>query len=82
MSEFEKKQLEKEFEKFTRINFEKPKKCRDLSQTRFYVQELCRKIEEFKWRFNYVPGTAYTLLAQYNSLQDKMIFQDFKNTYL
>lgn len=81
MSNFEKKQLEKEFNKFTKRNFEAPRKCKNLDQIRYYVKELSMKMEEFKRQFNYVPQQAYTLLSQYNSLQNKMVFANFQETY-
>ena len=77
MSEFEKKRIDGEFKKFVKRNFETPKRCKNLEQIRFYVRELCIKIEEFKKSFNYVPKSAYALLAQYNSLQNKMVYADF-----
>jgi hypothetical protein len=81
MSEFEKKRIDREFQIFTMKNFEKPKKCKNLDQIRFYVQELSTTVEEFKQRFNYVPSDAYNLLTQYNQLQNKMLFAEFKNSY-
>ncbi|MEO1054439.1 MAG: hypothetical protein AAFX87_27625 [Bacteroidota bacterium] len=81
MSEFEKKRIDKEFSKFTKRNFEAPKKCRNIDQIRFYVRELSIQIDEFKSKFNYVPNNAYTLLSQYNALQNQMVFADFKNRY-
>ncbi|MEO1054303.1 MAG: hypothetical protein AAFX87_26940 [Bacteroidota bacterium] len=81
MSDFEKKRIEKEFQKFTEQHFESPRRCKNLDQIRFYVRELSLKIEDFKQRFNYVPQAAYTLLAQYNLLQNKMVFAEFKRSY-
>jgi hypothetical protein len=81
MSNYEKKQLEKAFNTFTKRNFEAPRRCKNLDQIRFYVKELSLKMEEFKNRFNYVPQQAYTLLAQYNSLQNKMMFVNFQEAY-
>lgn len=81
MSDFEKKILEMDLKKFTSRNFEKPSDCRNIDQIRFYVSELCSKIEEYELRFNYVPQWAYTLLAQYNMVHNSMLHQDFKNAY-
>ncbi|MBX2963003.1 MAG: hypothetical protein KF687_10865 [Cyclobacteriaceae bacterium] len=81
MSDYERKKLELELKFFTSKNFEKPADCRNADQIRFYVKELCGKIEEYKSRFNYVPGWAYSLLAQYNAQQNSFIQQEFKNTY-
>ncbi|ELR73861.1 hypothetical protein C900_00025 [Fulvivirga imtechensis AK7] len=81
MSEFEKKRLDEEFSSFARKNFEKPTRCKNLEQIRFYVNELSMKVDEFKRRFNYVPDSAYILLSQYNSLQNRMVYTNFKNSY-
>lgn len=74
-------QIETELKKFTDRNFESPNKCRNPDQIRFYVQELCSKIEECKIRFNYVPNWAYSLLAQYTKIQNELVYIDFRNTY-
>ena len=81
MSDFEKKQLEKEFNKFTKRNFEAPRRCKNLDQIRYYVKELSLKMDEFKKRFNFVPQNAYTLLSQYNSLQNKLVMSNFQQAY-
>jgi hypothetical protein len=81
MSDYEKKQLEMELKNFTSRNFERPSDCRNLDQTRYYVKELCGKIEEYEIRFNYVPSWAYALLAQYNLVQNRMLHMDFVTSY-
>lgn len=81
MSDFEKKKLDMELSNFAMKNFERPANCKNLDQIRFYVKELCAKIEEFEKRFNYVPAYAYTLLSQYNALQNKLLSSEFRNTY-
>ena len=81
MSEFEKKHLEVELKSFASRNFVKPSECRNLNQIRFYIGELCWKIEDYKKRFNYVPNTAYALLSQYNSKQNTMLYHDFIRNY-
>ena len=81
MSGYEKKLIEKEFNKFTKKNFEAPGKCKNYEQIRYYVRELSLKMDELNNKFNYVPQSAYTLLAQYNMLQNKMIYSNFKAVY-
>lgn len=81
MTEYERQKLETELRHFTARNFEKPSECKNLDQIRFYVQELCTKIEEYQIRFNYVPNWAYGLLAQYNAKQNHLMQIDFTNTY-
>lgn len=81
MSSYERKRLEMELKQFALQNFERPSECRNLDQLRFYVRELCLKIEEFQRRFDYVPNSAYALLAQYNEKQNTMLLVDFKDNY-
>jgi hypothetical protein len=81
MSEFEKKHLELELKNFTARNFVRPSECQNLDQIRFYIQELCTRIEDYKRRFNYVPGTAYALLSQYNSKQNAILYREFVKSY-
>jgi hypothetical protein len=77
MALFSTQQIDRELQKFTARNFEKPSDCKDLEQIRFYVRELCIKIEELENRFEYVPNSAYSLLAQYNSRQNSLISKSF-----
>lgn len=81
MATVDRKKIENELNSFALRNFEKPIDCKDLEQIRFYVRELCIKIEELEKRFEYVPSSAYTLLAQYNSQQNSIINSDFSNSY-
>ncbi len=81
MTDFEKIKLEIALKDFTLRNFEKPLECRNLDQIRYYVKELCLKIEEYETRFHYVPDWAYTLLAQYNLVQNSLLHKDFQRTY-
>ncbi len=79
MNEHLRTQIDQEFELFTRRNFESPMSCRNLDQIRFYVHELCLKIDELESRFHYVPHGAFTLLAQYNACQNTMSHVDFRD---
>jgi hypothetical protein len=81
MTEYERKKIEMELKTFTSKNFERPDDCKNAEQIRFYVQELCNRIQELENRFNYVPDWAYSLLAQYNAAQNMMITLDFRSTY-
>jgi hypothetical protein len=81
MTDYERKKIESELKMFASRNFIKPSECRNLEQIRFYVRELCLKIEELEGRFNYVPGFAYTLLAQYNSMQNGILNTEFRAMY-
>lgn len=81
MNTGDREKLEKDLKSFTTKNFVRPAECTDLEQVRFYVRELCLKIEELERKFDYVPSSAYTLLAQYNSRQNAIITVDFRETY-
>jgi hypothetical protein len=81
MSDYERKRIEMELKIFASKNFEKPSNCRNLDQIRFYMKELCNKIQELEKQFNYVPNWAYALLAQYNAKQNMMINVEFRNAY-
>lgn len=81
MALFDRKKVDSELQNFASRNFEKPADCKDLEQIRFYVRELCMKIEELERRFEYVPSSAYSLLAQYNSQQNSIISKNFGETH-
>ena len=81
MSDYELRKIEMDLKLFTARNFMRPGECRNLDQVRFYVRELCLKIEELEERFNYVPTWAYSLLAQYNARQNSLIHVEFRNSY-
>lgn len=81
MNIFERKKLEMDFNNFTNRNFARPSECRNLAQIRFYVSELCGKIEEYEKRFNYVPARAYSLLSQYNARQNSLVHMEFVKIY-
>jgi hypothetical protein len=77
MTSAERQLVETELKNFTNRNFEKPINCRNLDQIRFYVRELCLKIEELETKFEYVPNSAYSLLAQYNVKQNSITNKEF-----
>ena len=82
MTRFEQKRLDVEFSKFTRMNFDKPQKCKSIHQIRYYMNELSDKINDFKRSFNYVPNSAHILLSQYNAAQNRLIHKNFQRVYL
>ena len=81
VTEFEKKRINREFELFASRNFEKPRKCRNTEQIRYYVQELSFYIKKMECRTSYIPDSAYELLAQYNQELNKQIYADFRIHY-
>ena len=81
MSDYERHRIEIKFKEFTSKNFEKPTKCRNLEQIRYYIRELCHTIEEMESKHSFVPTGAYSLLAQYNARQNSFINQEFTRNY-
>ena len=81
MPSVDRKKIESELNAFALRNFETPGDCKDLEQIRFYIRELCVKIEDLEKRFEYVPHSAYKLLAQYNQKQNSIINKDLDNLY-
>ncbi len=81
MTEYERKCLEVDFQKFAQRHFKSPSNCRSLDQIRLYVSELCAKINEYQHAYEFVPAHAYALLAQYNHAHDRLILVDFKTAY-
>ncbi len=81
MTDYEKTKLDVALKEFTSRNFEKPDKCKNLGQIRYYIRELCLKIEEYETKFQYVPESAYSLLSQYNMVQNSIIYEDFHRNY-
>jgi archaellum component FlaC len=81
MTRFEQKKLDVEFNKFTRMNFDKPQKCKSIGQIRYYIQELSHKINDLQSSFNYVPSSAHALLSQYNAAQNRLIYRNFQEVY-
>lgn len=75
------KKVEMELKNFTAKNFEKPSNCRNAAQIRFYINELCCKIEEYEKKFNYVPEWAYALLNQYTIVQNRLVHLEFVKCY-
>ncbi len=81
MTDYEKTKLDVALKDFINRNFKKPQECLNLEQIRFYVRELCLKIEEYEANFQYVPESAYALLSQYNLVQNSYLYRDFNHTY-
>lgn len=77
-----KKKADKEFKKITRDKFLNPKSCTQLHQTRAYIFELNKIIQHFESKFNYVPNSAQLLFNEYNTKQESMLFQKYKEEYL
>ncbi len=77
MIEYDHKVLEEQLKSFATKNFVRPSDCRNIAQVQFYVKELCDKIEQYEKNFDYVPDWAYTLLSQYNLIENKMV-KEFK----
>jgi len=82
MTRFEQKKLDSEFNRFTKMNFDKPQKCTSIGQIRYYMKELAERIAYLKSSVMYVPNSAYTLMSQYNAAQNRLIHRNFQEVYL
>lgn len=77
----EAKTAEREFRRFAKSTLISPRKCRKLEQTRHNIFELHKKIRELTDKFNYVPDDARLLFNEYQVIQDRMIFENFRRDY-
>ncbi len=75
------KQAEKEFRRFARKNLINPRKVKRLEQTQHFIYEMHKLINDFKNRFNYVPAEAHLMFSEYQNIQDKMVYDNFKQSY-
>ena len=80
MTEIEKK-AEKEFKRFAKHNLLKPGKCKKIDQTYYCIQQLNTVIKEFKIKFNYVPVSAQLMFNEYKNIQDRMVYENFRQSY-
>ena len=58
-----------------------PRACKKLAETRRCILELHRIIQHFEREFGYVPDKARLMFNEYNSRQEKMLFEEFRNEY-
>jgi hypothetical protein len=77
-----KKRIDKEFKKITKNKFLSPQNCTQLKQTRAHIFELNRIIHHFERKFNYIPTSAQLLFDEYNTKQEKMLFEKYKDDFL
>ncbi len=82
MSKDFKKNLEKEFKKLTKGKFLSPENCTQLHQTREHIFELNEIIKHFESKFSYVPSSAQLLFNAYNSRQEEMLFEAYRQKYM
>ncbi len=75
------KTVEKEFKRFVKSNLLKPRKCKKIDDTNYCIQQLHLKIQEFKHRFDYVPASAQLMFREYQNIQDRMVYENFRETY-
>ncbi len=75
------KAAEKEFRRFVRHNLVKPKRCKNFDDANYCIQQVHLKIQEFKSKFNYVPASAQKIFNEYQNIQDRMVYENFRETY-
>lgn len=75
------KQAEKEFKRYARHHLLNPRKITRLEQTQYYIFELHKLIRDFKLRFNYVPSSVHLMFSEYQNIQERMVYENFRQTY-
>ncbi len=75
------KKLDQAFNKLAKNKFLDPKNCTKLNQTRSYIFELSKIIQYFESKFQYVPSSARLLFTEYNTKQENMLFEKYKEEY-
>jgi hypothetical protein len=75
------KQAEKEFKRFAKRHLMHPKRVRRIEQTQHFIYELHKLINDYRLRFNYVPDEAHLMFSEYQNIQDRMVYENFRQTY-
>jgi hypothetical protein len=75
------KKAEKEFKRFVKHNLLKPEKCKRIDQTNYCIRQMHTMIHEFKRKFNYVPASARLMFNEYQNIQDRMVYENFRQSY-
>jgi len=75
------KKAEREFKRFVKDHLLKPGKCKKIDEATYCIQQVHLKIQEFKHKFNYVPVSAQLMFNKYQSIQDRMVYENFRHTY-
>ena len=76
-----KKLVEKEFKSYVRQNLLKPGDCKRIDQTNRCIDQMHRLMSEYKLRFNFVPTSAQVIFSKYQNIQDRMVYENFRDTY-
>ncbi len=76
-----KKLVEKEFKSFARQNLLKPVECKRIDQANRCIDQMHCLISEYKLRFNFVPASAQVMFTKYQNIQDRMVYENFRDTY-
>lgn len=76
------KQLDRKFKMLSKDKFPSPANCDHLYQTRNYIFELNRIIKHFENKFDYIPSSAQVLFHEFNSKQESMLYDKYKEKYL
>jgi hypothetical protein len=79
-TEIEKK-AEKEFKRFAKQHLLKPGKCKRIDQANYCIHQMHTLIQEFKNKFNYVPVSAQEMFTEYQNIQDRMVYENFRQSY-
>jgi len=75
------KKAEREFKRFVKHNLIKPRKCKRIDQANYCIQRMHTIIQEFKLEFNFVPKSAQLMFYEYQNIQDRMVYENFRQSY-
>ena len=75
------KSAEKEFRKLAKRRLLKPAKCKGIQETNYCIQQMHSIIQELKFKFDYVPHSARLRFNQYQNIQDRMVYENFRQSY-
>ena len=75
------KMAEREFKRFVKHNLLKPRKCKRIDQANYCIEQMHTIIKEFKLKFDYVPTSAQLMFNEYQNIQDRMVYENFRKSY-
>ena len=74
--------INRKFRKLARTKFLNPHSCKTLAHTRTNIFELAKIIQHFKRKHNCIPESAFLLFYKYNTKQEALLFDEYKEKYL
>ena len=72
---------ELEFKKTIKEQLIAPGACKSLMQTRNCIERLHYLIKALREKYDHVPVAAVELFNNYNTIQEKLLYKEFKKSY-